>query len=213
MDPTLREDAARLRRRLVDGHVPPDVVRSALTSIPTNDRDAWFDLVLGLGDLPDDGPDLPRGCVPYLPCSVDALLPLVQRAGVRADDVFVDIGAGLGRAAIFVHLLSGAAAIGLEIQSALARSARDLVHGLDLPGVSILHADAADLLSHAPHGTVYFLYCPFSGARLERVLDDLESIARTRAIRLGCVGLPLLRRPWLRPIPIPAPDLALYHSA
>jgi hypothetical protein len=38
--------------------------------------------------------------------------------------MFVDIGWGLGRAATFVHLLTDAGAIGLEIQSALVVVAR-----------------------------------------------------------------------------------------
>jgi len=59
---------------------------------------------------------------------------------------------------------------------------------------------------------VFFLYCPFSGARLERVLDDLESIARTREIRVCCVDLPLPPRAWLALAAPPSGDLAVYRS-
>jgi hypothetical protein len=41
-------------------------------------------------------------------------------------------------------------------------------------------------------GTVFFLYCPFGGDRLKRVLDELEAIARTRQTRVCCVGMPPL---------------------
>jgi hypothetical protein len=52
----------------------PYLFRDALLRVPPGERDAWLDSIFGLGDLPDDGPDLPRGCVPYLPSSVDTLL-------------------------------------------------------------------------------------------------------------------------------------------
>jgi hypothetical protein len=70
------------------------VFRAALLSVPPNARDAWLDLVLGLTELPVDGPELPRGCVPYVPCSVDVLLRMIGQAGLDASDVFVDRGVG-----------------------------------------------------------------------------------------------------------------------
>ena len=79
-------------------------------------RDAWVDQLFGLGAPPEDGPQLPVGCVPYLPCSVDALLRVAEHAPVRASDLFVDIGAGVGRAAALMHLLTGAPAFGVEVQ-------------------------------------------------------------------------------------------------
>lgn len=168
--------------------------------------------MLGLGDVPADGPDLPRGCVPYLPCSVDALLGVVEQAPVHPEDVFVDVGSGLGRAAVLVHLLTGASAIGLEVQSALVAAARRVARRLDVPRVSTIHGDAARLVGHVRTGTVFFLYCPFSGERLAEVLAGLEPIARTRMIRVCCVDLPLPPRRWLTLASRPAADLAIYRS-
>ena len=181
-------------------------------SVPAARRDAWLDLVLGLGEMPADGPELPRGCVPYLPCSVDALLRVVDQAEVRSSDVFVDIGSGLGRAGALVHLLTGASVVGLEIQSALALAARELAVRLLLPGVPCIEGDAANLAGRVTIGTVFFLYCPFGGERLAKVLDELESLARTRMLRICCVDLPLPPRAWLTPDPAPFPDLAVYRS-
>ena len=61
-------------------------------------------------------------------------------------------------------------------------------------------------------GSVFFLYCPFSGDRLTKVLAGLESIARTRVIRVCCVDLPLPSCPWLAPEPQRWRDLAIYRS-
>jgi hypothetical protein len=61
-------------------------------------------------------------------------------------------------------------------------------------------------------GTVFFLYCPFSGDRLERFLDALEDVARARSIRVCCVDLPPLERPWLVQMPSMSVDLDVYQS-
>lgn len=199
MDPVHRARAESIRARLsANGPPTPAAFRAALLEVPPVDRDAWLDLVLALDEIPDDGPALPRGCVPYLPCAVEALLRLVDAAEVGASDVFVDVGAGVGRAAAFVHLVTGAAAIGIEIQPALVDHSRRLEARLGEVRVAPVEGDATALTGFIMIGSVFFLYCPFGGARLERVLDDLEEIARTRTIRVCSVDLPLPSRPWLR---------------
>ena len=83
-----------------------------------------------------------------------------------------------------MHLLTGATAIGIEIQPELARAARALAARLRLDGLRFIEGDATALTQA---GTVYFLYCPFSGERLARFLDTLEEVARP--IRICCVDV------------------------
>jgi SAM-dependent methyltransferase len=187
-------------------------LRSALAGVDPRERDAWVDRALGLGPPPDDGPALPRGCVPYLPCPVDALLRVTEHAPVRASDVFVDVGAGAGRAAALVHLLTGASVVGLEIQPHLVTAARELAARLGLPRASFVEGDAPGLTDALAAGSVFFLYCPFSGARLTRLLANLEAAARIRPIRVCCLDLPLPSCGWLEPAPSRWPDLAFYRS-
>jgi len=212
MDADHRESAERVRALIQGGQQDPSTFRAALLRVPPTERDAWLDLVLGLGELPDDGPELPRDCVPYLPCSADALLRMVDQAPVHASDLFVDIGSGVGRAAALVHLLTGATAIGLEIQPGLVHAARDLATRLRVSSISCVEGDAAKLAGFITIGSVFFLYCPFSGDRLTKVLADIESIARTRMIRVCCVDLPLPSCSWLTLEPQISGDLAIYRS-
>lgn len=184
--------------------------RTAVLSVAAQERDAWFDLVLGLGELPPDGPDLPRGCVPYLPCSVDALVRLVDEAPVQECDVFVDVGSGVGRAAAFVHLLTGAVAIGIEVQRDLVRASR--ATSTRVPGVWTIEGDAQKVAGFSTIGSVFFLYCPFSGPRLASLLDTLEPIARARMLRIGCVDVTLPPRSWLTLAPTSSADLAIYRT-
>ena len=184
----------------------------ALRGVPAIDRDAWVNERLGLEPPPDDGPELPGGCVPYLPCPAGSLLRLVETAAIDRSDLFVDIGAGVGRASVIVHLLTGARALGVEVQSQLVRMAQALTGRLQLGDVRFLEADAATLPEAALAGTVFFLYCPFSGARLQKVLDQLRAVAQRRPIRVACVDLPLPSCPWLEAIGAHTPELTVYRS-
>ena len=205
--------AEAARRSIERGLHDPSAFRAALLGVPVGERDAWVDLVLGLDDLPSDGPALPAGGVPYLPCSVEVLLRVVDEAPVRSTDVFVDVGAGPGRAIALVHLLTGAGAVGLEIQPELVHAAHGLTARLGLSRIRCIEGDAAIVAAFMVVGSVFFLNCPFSGARLAKVLDDLEPIARTRPLRVCCVHLPLPPRSWLTREPGRGDELEIYRSS
>jgi SAM-dependent methyltransferase len=202
-----------MRARLVAGRAPtPASFLAAITGVPARDRDAWMDVVWDAGEIPDDEPCLPRGCVPYLPCPVDTVLEALQLADVRPDDVVVDVGCGLGRTMALARLSTGAACIGIEIQPGLARAARGRAAWLNLSRCRVLEGDAVDLVRFVTIGTVFFFYCPFGGERLHRVLGDLEAIARTREIRICCVDLPLPACDWLAPVASSSADLSDHRS-
>jgi SAM-dependent methyltransferase len=186
--------------------------RAALLDVPALERDAWVDAVFGLDELPEDGSDLPSGCVPYLPCAVDVLLRVADLVPVRSTDVFIDIGAGLGRAAVFMHLLTGASAVGIEVQSGHVGAARALAQRLGLSDVTFVQGDAVEVAAEFRTGSVFFLYCPFSGPRLVELLGHFEAIARTRAICVCTVDLPLPPCAWLEHEPLDFGDLAIYRS-
>jgi SAM-dependent methyltransferase len=212
VDEAHRDTAAMMHERVGAGCVDREELRRALASVPPTVRDAWLDLVLGLGELPDDGPELPRDCVPYLPCPADVLVRMVDEASIRDTDVFVDVGAGVGRAAACVNLLTGAAVIGIEIQPRLARAARELTERLRLSRAPrIIEGDAADLTGRLATGTVFFLYCPFGAGQLATWLEAVEPIARAKPTRICCVDLTLPPRPWLTQVSI-AGELAIYRS-
>ena len=153
--------------------------RAKLDGIPPRERDGWFDLLFDLDEIPDDDPELPRGCVPYLPCPVATVSEALQRASVTGNDVFVDVGSGTGRTAFLANLLTGAECIGLEIQPALVQVARERAARLNLGRTRFVEGDAAERLRFITIGSL-LLYCPFGGDRVDRVLDDLEAMARTR---------------------------------
>lgn len=207
-----RSSAERARLALERGEHDPARFRASLLGVAPRSRDAWFDLVLGLEEHYDDGGELPRGCVPYIPCAVDTVVQAVDEAEISAADVFVDVGSGVGRVVTLVHLLSGATAVGLEIQSPLVRAARDLASKLRLSRVSYAHGDASQLLGSVPTTSVLFLYCPFSGERLTRLVDEVvEPLARARCLRICTVDLELPARAWISRVPSSSSACALYR--
>jgi hypothetical protein len=138
---------------------------------------------------------------------------MVDEACIGPTDVFVDLGSGVGRATALVHLLTGAATVGVEIQRELALAARELTRRLPLAAHATIEGDASELASRFPLATVFFLYCPFSGNRLARTLAGIEVTARTRPLRVCCVDLPLPSLPWLSLEPRRRADLAVYRTS
>lgn len=201
-----------MRTRLTSDRASPELIRRTLSGVSKEEWDAWVDLVLDVGEVLDDEPELPRGCVPYLPCPVSTVLDAIEQVGLTSSDVFVDVGAGIGRTVFLAHLLTGAGCIGIEVQSSLMRLAAARADWLNLSRARFIQGDAADLIQYIPVGTVFFLYCPFGGERLERFLDGLEGIARTRQIRVCCVAMAPLQRPWLTRLSSTSPEFDLYRS-
>jgi SAM-dependent methyltransferase len=206
------DDAVRVRARtaraaLADGALRGPALRELIVSAPFVERDAFVDELLQIEAPPPDAP-LPRGAVPYLPCGVDEILAMVRDAPVGPSDELVDLGSGLGRVAILVHLLSGARTRGIEIQEALVRGATALAARLALRDVSFVHADAAQV---ELDGSRFFLYAPFEGAVLARVVDRLHAVARRRRIVVGAVGLEL-DVPWLAARQSSNVGLAIYDA-
>ena len=182
---------------------------AALQAVPFGDRDAWIDAQLGIEPPPADAADLPRDAVPYLPCPVDDIVAMVRDAPLRAGDVLVDLGSGLGRVAIIAHLLSGVRAVGVEIQQHLVERSQRHIAALGLAAaITIVHGNAADV---AVDGSVYFLYAPCNGELLARVVERLAAVARRRSIVVCTVGLEL-HAPWLVARPTSSVALAVYDA-
>lgn len=143
----------------------------------------------------------------YQPTPVRHVLTMIERSGLSADDVLVDLGSGLGQVCIIASILTGARAIGIESQAAYVECARVCARGLQLDRVTFLHADAraADL----SEGTIFHLYTPFTGSILRTVLDRLqqESIKRPIAIcTLGPCTEVVALQTWLSPDSKPNAD-------
>jgi hypothetical protein len=137
--------------------------------------------------------------VGYEPTPARTVLDLVDQVPLTADDVFYDIGAGLGHVAIMVHLLTGVAARGVEIEASYCRHAQRCVEELNLSRTYFINRDAREV--DYTDGTVFFMYTPFSGELLQTVLSTLANIARYHPFTLctfGACSFDAVKQPWLR---------------
>ena len=196
-----------MRARVIAGELRGAALMAVLCSVSPGDRDAWTDELLGIPAPPPDAA-LPTGAVPYLPCGVDEILAILRDVPLEARDVFVDLGAGLGRVAMLVHLLSGCRTRGIEIQPHLVEQARATCKSLGLD----VELELGNVVDCDLDGSVFFLYAPFNGALLARVLDKLRQLVLRRAFVVCAVDLEL-DVDWLVARPSSHRSVALYETA
>jgi SAM-dependent methyltransferase len=128
-----------------------------------------------------------------------AVLDLLDRVGIGTNDLFYDIGAGLGQVAILVHLVSGMRAKGVEIEPAYVAYARACAGALGAAHVDFIQADAREV--DYTDGTIFFMFTPFRGALLQEVLAKLHQVAQQQAIRVctyGSCTRQVAQEEWLR---------------
>jgi SAM-dependent methyltransferase len=125
----------------------------------------------------------------YEPTPVPQALALLDASPLRPQDAtFVDLGVGMGRVVMLAARRAYRAVIGVEISPALVEIARENLASLRDPqrvarDVKIVRADAAEYVF--PRGDlVVFLYNPFRGPVLERVLANLRAPGERRDIVL-----------------------------
>ncbi len=126
------------------------------------------------------------------------ILEMIDRAHIAETDVFYDLGCGLGRVLMLVTLLTGAAAVGVEVERSYCRYAQLNAEALKLTTIQIQNADAR--VATYTDGSIFFMYHPFTGEILERVLQRLRIHAEGRRIRLCTLGrctLAVAQQEWL----------------
>ncbi len=178
---------------------------------PSDSRDRALEELLGIARPVDQlggAPGADR--MPYMPSAIAPVVRAVLDVPITRDDVFVDLGAGLGKAAMAVHLLTGARARGVELQPALVAAANARARELALDGVEFVQADALE--ADLDDATVVFLYLPFTGDVLAGVLRRLEAVARRRQLVICTLGLDLRGADWIAARPTEEFWLSIYDS-
>jgi Histone methylation protein DOT1 len=160
--------------------------------------DVFINRLLHIHAVPDHTFAPEPEMVFYQPTPARIILALIEQAQLTSQDVFYDLGSGLGHVAIMVHLLTGAATKGIEYQSAYCAYARNCAAALNLPHVVFTHMDAR--AAEYTDGTVFFLYTPFTGSILQTVLEKVRAETRNRSITIFSYGpctLQLAQQSWL----------------
>jgi hypothetical protein len=180
-----------------------------LASLPPNERDAAVEEHLGIA-VPASAAPPDEDLIGYHASGVAPILRVLIEVPVVADDVVVDVGAGLGKVALLARILTGSKARGIELQARLVERACEAAArlGVDVP---FTRGDARE--ADLDDGTVFFLYLPFTGPVLVDVLERLREVGSRRAIVVCSLGLDLERHArWLVRRPTDAFWLTVYDS-
>lgn len=164
------------------------LVRGGLGSKLSNPVDWWWDMRLGIetfGYHPGIGdPGSARWHVVYAPAVYADIFAGLHAAEIVPNDVFADLGSGLGRA-VFAAVHCGVTrAIGVEYEAALHDAAMGNLRrtGLDQSRIMFTQNDAAR--ADLSGVTLLFLFHPFGAKILQSVIDRLRETPRARALRI-----------------------------
>lgn len=179
--------------------------------------DLLDELIAGVLPLDEpDGEQLPLApeTVFYQPTPARHIFRLIEQAELRSNDVFIDVGCGLGHVPLLVSLFTPARSVGLDFEPAYIKRAQECAQQLNLENVQFIHQDAlaADLSS----GTVFYLYTPFTGSVLSAAVKRLKHEATNRPIRIFTYGpctADFARESWLHTVAPPREDhITLFSS-
>lgn len=148
--------------------------------------DAFVNGIMGIEQTPEETIRLQSGMIGYIPTPACAIFALLEHAHLDANDVFYDLGSGLGRVTLLVGLLTTARARGIEIEPAFCADAQQRADALRLRRVAFINCDVRE--ADYSDGTLFFMYTPFTGRMLQEVLAQLRQLARKRVIRIAAYG-------------------------
>jgi len=189
-------------RKLVGEYFSLDPARNPQHYKPGFDNlDLFINGLLSVRLVPEQTKALEPEMVFYQKTPARILFELADKCDFAEDDVFFDLGSGLGQAAILINLLTGAKVKGIEFEPAFCDYSRDCAASLNLSGITFINTDARQ--ADYSDGTVLFMYTPFNGAMMNEVLARLKMVSLQRKIRIITYGPctpQVAAQSWLHPV-------------
>jgi tetrahydromethanopterin S-methyltransferase subunit G len=204
---SISKDKGFVFRKIID-----DFFSSSITNVEHPDvigydnLDILINRLLCTGTIPEAKKDLEPEMVFYQKTPARIIFELSKK--ISREDIFFDIGSGVGQVVILVNLISSAKAIGIEFEPAYCNYAKEVASGLDLVNVLFINENAKDI--DYSKGSVFFLYTPFYGQMLKEVLTLLQKHSFKKMIRIftyGPCSIEIAEQSWLQCINGKADDV------
>ncbi|RWY52497.1 class I SAM-dependent methyltransferase [Mucilaginibacter gilvus] len=173
-------------RSLVEDFTDLNLLPNGEEEIGYDNLDVFMNGLLPDRALPVPVQTLEAEMVYYQKTPARLVFEMVEQIRFSGEDVFFDIGSGLGQVAMLVNLLAGVKAIGIEFEPAFCSYASEVAAALNLPDVDFVNTDARE--ADYTNGTVFFMYTPFKGNMLLNVLDRLKQESTLRNITVITYG-------------------------
>lgn len=174
-------------RSMIYQYVDFNLADSALQQETGYDNlDIFINGILSFKDVPEQTLQREPGMVYYQKTPARIIFEMLDKLPITRDDVFVDLGSGLGFVVILLNLLTDAKAKGIEFEPAFCNYAIDCATNLNIQNVEFINADAR----HADYssGNIFFMYTPFDGGIMDDVLALLKKEALSRKIKIVTYG-------------------------
>lgn len=156
-----------------------------------NPQDELWDQRLGvrtLGFLPAVGaPGSADWQGHYVPTPYRQIVRTLRHVGIGSDDVFVDLGSGLGRTVFAASRLGARKAVGVEIDEALTAAARANLERTRLRGRDIQFVCMPAQEYDFADTTLLYMFHPFGAGTMAEMLHRLEQALKERPRNLRIV--------------------------
>lgn len=124
--------------------------------------------------------------VHYAPTQYSEIFRVLKMVNLTSDDVFLDLGSGLGRTTFAASWLGAGKAVGVEIVQDLSDRANANLHRSHLSknAIEFVCSNAAEY--HNPAVTILYMCHPFGEETLRQVVRNFESdrAASARSLRI-----------------------------
>ena len=161
--------------------------------------DVLLEEVLFPGSTPSESWPREAGMIRYEVTPARVVLELIDNLRFTTQDIFIDIGSGLGLVAMLVNMLTGVRTVGVEYDPAYCSYAQNRAEALNLKDISFIQADARLVDLNA--GTIFYLFTPFVNEVFDAVLERLRYTAIRHQIYIcsyGTITYDLIKLPWLQ---------------
>lgn len=147
--------------------------------------DAWFERLLGVHRGSTAGYDGDN--VGYGPTPAKVIFDLAQGAGLGPNDVLYDCGAGLGKVALLMALLTGCKVVAIERHVGSAEALKKSVRALGLAARIEVRVGDAQAQDYA-QGDAFYFFNPFRGEVMKEVSRRIRAVAAERPVKILSFG-------------------------
>jgi protein-L-isoaspartate O-methyltransferase len=170
------------REQVAQGRLRGSALRRLFDDVPRFERDHFVEEVLGIAYPPLQEPALLTSeHMTYAPSGYDEIVRAFELTQLGPGDRFLDLGSGLGKVVMLAALLTGAESSGVESDGRLCALGRAAAIHLGVPSVQLQPLDAREASS--ADADVVFMFLPFAGEALARVMERLLADGRRRRTR------------------------------
>ena len=202
----------RVREKIIKGQYTPESLRTTLDlftnytpgkkHLPDYEYDG-LDSLLEAVFFPISAPGESRkriaGMIRYEATPARVVLEMIDNLRFMPDDIFFDIGSGLGFVVMLVNPLTNIRCVGIEYDPAYCEYARNSTQSLNLNGISFIQGDARH--TNLNDGTIFYMFTPFVNQVFSSVLARLRYTANRKRIYIcsyGTITFNLAKLPWLQ---------------